>query len=58
LASYDEFLPLESQVYPSVLRFDIMADDMIKLKINYGKITLNEPMAFPFSIPENYKRIK
>jgi hypothetical protein len=58
LASYDEFLPLESQVYPSALRFDIMADDMIKLKINYGKITLNEPMAFPFSIPENYKRIK
>jgi hypothetical protein len=56
--SYENFLPLENQLYPSTLRFDITADDIIKIKINYNKVTLNEPMTFPFSVPENYERIK
>ena len=57
-AIYGDFEPMETQVYPSELHFDIMAEDIIKIKINYSKVTLNEPMAFPFSIPENYKRIQ
>jgi len=57
-ASYGDFLPLEKQSYPSTLKFDIMAEDVLKIRINYNKVTINEPMAFPFSIPENYDRIK
>ena len=57
-ASYDGFTGFENQLYPSILRFDIMAEDILKISINYSKVTLNEPMSFPFSIPENYKRIK
>jgi hypothetical protein len=57
-ASYDDFLGLESQFYPSTLHFDIMAEDILKIRINYSKVTLNDPVTFPFSIPENYNRIK
>jgi len=57
-ATYSYFTPLESQLYPSKLKFDIQAEDVIKIKIDYSKVTINEPMTFPFSIPENYKRIK
>ena len=57
-AAYSDFLPVESQKYPSTLKFNIMADDILKISINYNKVTMNEPMAFPFSIPENYERIK
>jgi len=57
-ATYGDFIGLEKQLYPSALRFDIQADDMIKIKLDYSKVTLNEPMAFPFSIPGNYKRIQ
>jgi hypothetical protein len=57
-ATYGDFQPLNGQLYPAALKFDIMADDVIKIKINYSKVTLDEPMSFPFSIPENYKRIK
>jgi hypothetical protein len=57
-ATYDDFQPLEGQLYPSSLIYDIMADDIIKIRINYSRVTLDEPMAFPFSIPENYKRIR
>jgi hypothetical protein len=56
-ARYEEFIPLENQVYPSVLRYNILAEDLLKIRINYNKVTLNEPMAFPFSVPENYEKI-
>ena len=57
-ANYGDFVAVENQLYPSALKFEILADDIIKIKIDYSKVTLNEPMTFPFSIPENYKRIQ
>lgn len=57
-ATYSDFVPLDNQLYPSALKFDIQGEDMIKIKINYNKMTLDEPMTFPFSIPDNYKRIQ
>lgn len=57
-ATYNDFLALDTQLLPSALEFDIQAEDMINIKINYSKAALNEPMTFPFSIPENYKRIQ
>jgi hypothetical protein len=57
-ANYSDFLAVGNQLFPSALKFDIQAEDVIKIKINYSKVTLNEPMTFPFSIPENYKRIQ
>jgi hypothetical protein len=55
---YGDFTAIDQQLYPSALNFEIQADNLLKIKINYSKVTLNEPMAFPFSIPENYKRIQ
>lgn len=57
-ATYGDFMPIGNQLYPSVLKFDIQGDDAIKISINYSRVTVNEPMSFPFSIPENYKRIQ
>jgi hypothetical protein len=56
--TYSGFSDLEGQVYPSALQFDVTAEESIKIKVDYNKVTLNEPMSFPFSIPENYKRIE
>jgi hypothetical protein len=57
-ASYGDFQPSGAQLYPASLNFDIIAEDVIKIRIDYTRLTLDEPMAFPFSIPENYERIK
>ena len=57
-ANYSDFVGLENQLYPSALKFNIQGENLIKIKINYSKVTLDEPMTFPFSIPENYKRIR
>ncbi len=57
-ARYEDFESIENQQYPSTIKFDIMAEEILKVKINYNKVTLDDPMTFPFSIPENYDRIK
>jgi hypothetical protein len=57
-ATYSDFLAVENQLYPSALEFEIQAEDMIDIKINYSKVSLDDPMTFPFSVPENYKRIQ
>jgi hypothetical protein len=57
-ATYNEFQVTGNQLYPSALNFDIQADKLIRIRLNYTKVTVDEPMVFPFSIPENYKRIQ
>jgi len=57
-AFYGDFLQVGSETYPSALNFHILAENPFDLKINYSKIGLDEPMAFPFSIPGNYRRIR
>lgn len=57
-AMYGGFTALENQIYPAAVNYNIIADNTLKIHIDYSKVTLNEPMAFPFSIPDNYERIK
>jgi hypothetical protein len=57
-ASYGDFVALENQRYPSTIQFDIMAEDVIKMKVSYTKVTLGEPLTFPFTIPDSYQKIK
>ena len=57
-ASFDEFVELDGQLYPSELNFDLVADDDIQIIINYNKVTMNEPKTFPFSIPQKYEQIR
>jgi hypothetical protein len=57
-ATYGDFIGIDNQDYPSVIRFDIMAEEVIKMKINYTKVILDESLTFPFTIPDSYQRIK
>ncbi len=57
-ASYGDFIQLDSQRYPSSVQFEIMAEDVVKMKVSYTKVTLGEALSFPFTIPESYQRIK
>ena len=57
-AYYGDFTALTNEMYPSTINFNIITDNILKIKISYNKVTINEPMTFPFSIPENYERIK
>jgi hypothetical protein len=56
-AYYSDFRDHHGYLFPYDLIFDIFADSRVTVKVNYSRIRLNEPLTFPFSIPEKYERI-
>ncbi|MBW6460480.1 MAG: DUF4292 domain-containing protein [Bacteroidales bacterium] len=56
-AQYSGFIRQDNQYFPTTLRFYITAEQNANIKLTYNRPSLNEPMTFPFTIPDNYKRI-
>ena len=57
-ASYLEFKDIEGQLFPRVMEFFIRAENNIRVKTDFNKITVNSPLQFPFKVPANYKQIR
>jgi hypothetical protein len=57
-ANYFEYEKLEDQLFPTVMNFDIAADNKIHVNIQYSRMNLNPPLTFPFKVPQSYKQIK
>ncbi|MBN1337926.1 MAG: DUF4292 domain-containing protein [Bacteroidales bacterium] len=56
-ARYSAFQPVDGQLFPHHIDYDIMADVPIVVSINYSRITLGEMQKMPFNIPHKYTRI-
>jgi len=54
---FDKYQPVENQLFPSVIRIEIVAENKIMININFGKTELNRPLKFPFKISKKYERI-
>ena len=57
-ASYSEFEKTGDQLFPSKLTFDIMADNKLHVKVSFSRITINQPLTFPFRVPNGYRKIE
>ena len=57
-SSYGDFEPLEGQLFPRKMSYIIWADNTIRVKTDFSKMTLNIPMQFPFKIPASYQPVK
>ena len=57
-ANYSEFEKLENQLVPKKVDFDISAENRIQVTVDFNKITINNPQAFPFRIPANFRQVK
>ncbi|MCX6280729.1 MAG: DUF4292 domain-containing protein [Bacteroidetes bacterium] len=57
-ASYGDFENIEGQLFPKALDVTIWADNTIKVKASFSKITVNAPLQFPFRIPNGYRQVK
>jgi len=57
-ASYLNFDDIKGQPFPMNMEFFIRADNNIRVKTDFSKISINVPLQFPFKIPANYKQIK
>ncbi len=56
-AYYSDFKDEEGQLFPFRIIFEITADENVTVKVNYSRIRIDEPLSFPFSIPDKYERI-
>lgn len=57
-ASFSKFENADStQSFPYHIDYQIRAQKEIDIAVDYVKVTLNEPLTFPFKIAENYQQI-
>ncbi len=58
-ANYTNFQVVDSMSVPFKLTFDIKAEKLLNIKIDYSKINrVAPPQSFPFSIPAKYEKIR
>ncbi len=57
-ACYDAFEPINGQLFPSSIRFDISGAAKAGLRLECNKMEIDQPLEFPFRIPENYQKMK
>ncbi|MEI7491530.1 MAG: DUF4292 domain-containing protein [Bacteroidota bacterium] len=57
-ASYGNFENIDGQLFPKALDVTIWADNTIKVKASFSKITVDVPLQFPFKIPTGYTQVK
>lgn len=55
--SYPNYQKVEGSLLPSEIFIEANSEKSVKLKIRYDKISLNEELSFPFSIPSSSKNI-
>ncbi len=56
-ANYSNYENINGQLFPSVLNVLISAEKDIKINIEFSRITIDEPLNFPFRIPGSYVKI-
>lgn len=56
-ATYSRFIDISGQLFPRVIDFDLQADNNIGVHLDYSKISINEELNFPFSVPSKYQLI-
>lgn len=57
-AMYGDFENIGGQLFPKALNVTIWADNTIKLKASFSKITVDVPLQFPFKVPNGYTQVK
>ncbi len=55
---YADFEPVDDQLFPMKMNYTIWADNTIKVKADFSKLQLNNPLQFPFKIPASYTPVK
>jgi outer membrane lipoprotein-sorting protein len=57
-ATYGSFEPIQGQLFPMKMEYNIYADNNIFSTATFSKVTIDEPQQFPFKIPASFKPVK
>jgi len=53
-AGYSDFKNIEGQLFPFSINYELEATTPVRVKLEYSRISLNQPVSFPFKIPTKY----
>ena len=57
-ATYSDFEPLENQLFPSSLDYEIQAaEKKISLYVKYSRVIIDKPLKIPFKVSDKYHRV-
>lgn len=56
-AIYSSFEMIGNQLFPRDMIYEISAENKLLVDVSFSRITIDEPMQFPFRIPESFRRI-
>ncbi len=54
---YSDYTSIDGQLFPSKIRIEITSQKSILIDVEFNKITLNNPLSFPFRIPGKYESL-
>lgn len=57
-ADYSQFQPINSQLFPTSMIFELGGAVKTSLMIDCSRIEVDQPLSFPFRIPDNFTKMK
>jgi outer membrane lipoprotein-sorting protein len=54
---YNNFQLVEGELFPSQMRIEVSSTEQIVIDVNFGKVQIELPVAFPFKIPDKYDKL-
>jgi len=57
-ATYSSFESIGNLLFPREMTYQITAENRIMVDVKFSRITIDEPMKFPFKIPDNFTPIR
>jgi hypothetical protein len=57
LTEYSDFKPISEKLFPHLVKINVRASKELMVEIEYYKISLDEEISTPFSIPSKYERV-
>jgi hypothetical protein len=55
-ANYTDFTEAGGKLIPTRIFVSITSSKPVTIKVEYSKITVDEPVSLPFSVPEKYEK--
>lgn len=54
---YRDYIEVGDQLFPSEMRIEIVSNKSIFIDVDFNKVTMNNPLRFPFKIPSKYENL-
>lgn len=54
---YSDYINIDGQLFPSKIRVEITSQKSVFITVDFSKATINNPLSFPFKIPDKYENL-